>query len=372
MISLHDVECMSADKLTDRLNPTVLEAGKELVCKAYEAGIPILITQGFRSFYEQTELYKKGRTEPGQIVTNAQAGESYHNYGLAIDFALLNHEGSRALWDTYADLDNDGERDWMEVVRIAKNLGFEWGGDWSSFKDYPHFQMSFGLSINDLQRGMTPPDHPTYHAVSDGTLEQGDRGPDVKAVQHELNVIGHYDLTEDGIYGRKTAAAVRSFQEAQHIHQDGIVGPVTRAHLKDALEAIKEANAILECGDKGDQVETLQHHLKKLGYDLAADGIFGPRTEATVKHFQSWAGITIDGKVGPETRKAIHEAFDFPGHNIKEGDHGKVVKQVQRKVNVKADGRFGPITKEAVKSFQRDHHLVQDGIVGPKTWAKMF
>jgi len=40
------------------------------------------------------------------------------------------------------DGNNNNQSDWMEVVDIAKNLGFEWGGDWQGFKDYPHFQMS--------------------------------------------------------------------------------------------------------------------------------------------------------------------------------------------------------------------------------------
>ena len=40
----------------------------------------------------------------------------------------------------------------MEVVAIAKNLGFDWGGDWSGFKDYPHLQMTFGLSLRELQQ----------------------------------------------------------------------------------------------------------------------------------------------------------------------------------------------------------------------------
>jgi peptidoglycan L-alanyl-D-glutamate endopeptidase CwlK len=56
------------------------------------------------------------------------------------------------------DYDGNGnsKSDWKEVVEIAKNLGFEWGGDWAKFKDYPHLQMSFGLTINDLQNGVLP------------------------------------------------------------------------------------------------------------------------------------------------------------------------------------------------------------------------
>lgn len=66
--------------------------------------------------------------------------ESYHNYGLAIDFALQKKDGS-IIWDMEYDGNQNGKSDWLEVVEIAKTLGFEWGGDWKRFKDYPHLEM---------------------------------------------------------------------------------------------------------------------------------------------------------------------------------------------------------------------------------------
>lgn len=70
-------------------------------------------------------------------------------------------------------------------------------------------------------------------------------------------------------------------------------------------------------------------------------------------------------------RKGIKNV-PYPGHYIKEGSKGRYVKMVQGKVNVKEDGIFGPITERAVRDWQRDHGLSADGIVGPKTWSKMF
>ena len=87
----------------------------------------------------------------GDIVTNAKAGESLHNYGLAIDFALRLKDGS-VIWDMEYDGNGNGKADWMEVVEIAKDLGFQWGGDWANFPDYPHLQIDFGLTIRDLKR----------------------------------------------------------------------------------------------------------------------------------------------------------------------------------------------------------------------------
>lgn len=108
-----------------------------------------------RSFAEQDNLYAQGRILPGKKVTNAKGGQSYHNYGLALDIVLLvdkNGDGTHeeATWDTLKDFDGDKVSDWKEIVTIFKRYGWEWGGDWK-FTDAPHFQKTFGYSIAQLQ-----------------------------------------------------------------------------------------------------------------------------------------------------------------------------------------------------------------------------
>ncbi|MDL5143945.1 M15 family metallopeptidase [Bacillus atrophaeus] len=126
--------------IPEGLHPIVKHNTEILKAAAEKKGISIVITEGFRSIEEQNELYKQGRSKKGNIVTYAKGGESYHNYGLAIDFALQQKNGS-LLWDIEYDGNRNGTSDWLEVVAIAKKLGFEWGGDWKRFKDYPHLQM---------------------------------------------------------------------------------------------------------------------------------------------------------------------------------------------------------------------------------------
>ncbi|PYF74334.1 M15 family metallopeptidase [Pedobacter nutrimenti] len=103
-----------------------------------ELGLQLRVVQATRTIAEQNTLYNQGRTTPGKIVTNARGGTSYHNYALAIDVVMM----------------KNGQADWSvvpnDVVEIGKRFGFEWGGDWKKFKDYPHFQMTFGKSIREL------------------------------------------------------------------------------------------------------------------------------------------------------------------------------------------------------------------------------
>lgn len=154
-MTLEQVKGKSTAHLTS-LHPVVLAAATALIERCYKRNIPILITQGLRTIAEQDTLYAQGRTKPGAVVTNARGGYSYHNYGLAIDFALLLPNGSSVSWDMCRDGNNNHIADWQEVVLEAKALGFEWGGDWSSFKDYPHFQMVFGLTLTQLRAGAKP------------------------------------------------------------------------------------------------------------------------------------------------------------------------------------------------------------------------
>ena len=137
------------------LHPEVRAGSEKLVKEAGKRGIRVIITHGFRSIEEQDRLYARGREEKGKIVTNARGGESLHNYGLAVDFALLDKQGD-PLWDMEYDGNGNGKPDWRETAELAKEIGFEWGGDWQGFKDYPHLQMDFGISLWQLQNGIYP------------------------------------------------------------------------------------------------------------------------------------------------------------------------------------------------------------------------
>ena len=125
-----------------RLHPILTIRAQCMIDLCAYAGIAILITQTLRTWEEQDKLHAKGRTDPPigkkHIVTNAKGGQSYHNFGLAFDIVVLDSLG-KANWD--AD-----HPSWTRAAEIGKSVGLEWGGDWRSFKDIPHFQYTGGLT----------------------------------------------------------------------------------------------------------------------------------------------------------------------------------------------------------------------------------
>ncbi len=131
-------------KRINTLHPAIRERAKGFINKAERQGIKLRVTDAMRTFEEQDALYAQGRTKPGDIVTNARAGESFHNYGLAIDVVQM--VNGKPIYEN---------KNWERIAVIGKSYGFFWGGDFNSIKDRPHFHDDFGHSIADLQRKLT-------------------------------------------------------------------------------------------------------------------------------------------------------------------------------------------------------------------------
>ncbi|HMT68796.1 MAG TPA: M15 family metallopeptidase [Saprospiraceae bacterium] len=159
-------------KLRDKAKKDYLDANNLL-----GKNVRLRISYAKRSFAEQAALYAQGRETLGEInrlrhiakmqpigfsesrnkVTNAKAGESYHNYALAFDIVLLYDKNSdgifeEASWDLKRDGDRDGIADWIEVTKLFTERGWV-NGFWTNGKhwDKPHFQYTFGLTIKQLQ-----------------------------------------------------------------------------------------------------------------------------------------------------------------------------------------------------------------------------
>lgn len=127
---------MSSRALED-LHPLFLPKARDFMDAAKLAGLDVLIYCTFRSRNEQDELYTHGRTKPGKIVTNAKAGQSAHNYGLAFDGVPI--VLGKLAWDNHDD--------WAIYGRVAASVGLDWAGTWQGFKEMPHIQHSNWKSI---------------------------------------------------------------------------------------------------------------------------------------------------------------------------------------------------------------------------------
>jgi peptidoglycan LD-endopeptidase CwlK len=150
---------MEIDKVSiDRiylLHPLLRESAMVILKECYAAKVWVRYTFTLRTIAEQNAIYAQGRNgNPGKIVTKAKGGLSWHNYGMAIDIALLvdkNNDGkSEAVsWDQTLDMDGDKISDFNEVARIFKAHGWEWGKEVVGPWDAGHFQKRLVPTITE-------------------------------------------------------------------------------------------------------------------------------------------------------------------------------------------------------------------------------
>ena len=165
---------MASRRLED-LVPEAEEMAKRHILLCAEAGIELLIYCTLRDTHEQARLYRQSRTKEqvqakidqlkakgfpalaqilkevgpqksGPKVTGAGPGESFHQYSRAYDCVpVLN---GQAVWST----SGEGGKLWAKVGQLGKKCGLEWAGDWTSFREFPHFQLTAGDTILDLMQ----------------------------------------------------------------------------------------------------------------------------------------------------------------------------------------------------------------------------
>lgn len=129
ILAISKVDNRSENNIATLL-PEVQPLARALVQKAAANGITIKIISGFRSYAEQDALYAKGRTTLENRVTNARGGFSNHNFGLAFDVGVFSGNNYLSTSSKY-----------KAVGVLGMDMGLEWGGNWTSIVDEPHFQL---------------------------------------------------------------------------------------------------------------------------------------------------------------------------------------------------------------------------------------
>lgn len=263
-------------------------------------------------------------------------------------------------------------------------------------------------------------------AESYSTLRYLDNGSAVLSLQQALNQLGYSTGGADGKYGPATKEAVEQFQRNNNLKVDGIAGNATQTLLyqltggASATPAPDSGSsssgsttgglfsgnyATLKYGSRGDRVSVLQKALNDLGFNAGSvDGNFGLGTQKAVTSFQKSAGLTQDGLAGRNTLTALERAVSggtvvtpapdtstptpsptpnangwvIPSRTLRKGYTGDDVKSVQSRLQElgyytgSVDGNYGSGTMAAVKAFQGNNGLKQDGLAGSGTFAKLF
>ena len=249
----------------------------------------------------------------------------------------------------------------------------------------------------------TPADPSPLSPPLPATVRQGSHGDVVRAAQFLLSVDGYgIGATQiDGSFGAMTKAAVETFQRANALQTDGVVGPATwRALFGLAAIQSHPLPTLTHSGSSGPAVVFLQHTLNRAkrwfaigAAALREDGRFGTATMAMVEAAQRWASLRPDGSGGYATLaisagptlwdqagpSAPPKRFPVPP-TVKEGDGNEAAQRAQFLLSAEGygiapaqvEGRFGAVTKQAVERFQRANHLIVDGVVGRTTWARLI
>lgn len=118
------------------------EAARAFLSAFAGSAYVVKIISGTRTYAQQDALFAQGRTKPGKKVTNARGGGSNHNFGIAWDIGIFvdgKYLGESPLYKEAATLG------------LAATTGVEWGGNWTSFPDKPHYQLATGKALAEVR-----------------------------------------------------------------------------------------------------------------------------------------------------------------------------------------------------------------------------
>ena len=259
-------------------------------------------------------------------------------------------------------------------------------------------------------------------ATDPNTLEYGDSGDLVTALQTALDKLGFDTNGVDGRFGAGTRKAVTAFQKKYGLTADGLAGTKTQNLLYTKANAATDTTTdsstattgntstttglsrTLRKGYTGSDVTSAQTQLKSLGYYTSTvDGVYGAGTMAAVSAFQKNNNLSVDGLVGSKTYALLFSSSaaaststaatdtstdssastdtDTSGTStyvsLTLGSTGTAVKTLQKALkalgyNVTTDGNYGSLTKSAVAAFQKLNGLTSDGVAGALTQETLY
>lgn len=223
----------------------------------------------------------------------------------------------------------------------------------------------------------------------------------IGAVQQRLLDGNHVPVSDrqgfaDSRWGSKTAAALANFQRANGLPVTGNLDETTGRRLFNLTNTPPNPTPIpttpssgtlpnvgLTRGNQSVEVGKLQDMLVRLGEMTAAEkatgpGIFGPKTEASLKDFQRNVGLSPSGTFDNATRNAMNQLLE----GVRKGDRSDLVNRMQDRLvqagfmtaaqKATGPGIFGPQTDASLRAFQSRNGLGVDGVFGPQSYQALF
>lgn len=238
-----------------KLHPRLQDKIAQLKAMCEERGIPLGIGECFRTVAEQDALYAQGRTKPGAIVTNGKGSNygSQHQWGIAVDF-FRNIKGQEYTSIAFFE----------EVADLAKSIGLGWGGDWKSFVDRPHLYLpewGSGVSILKAKYGTPSKFIASWDPLLIDNEDVSSTWPEISVKEFQRALIADgIELPQygaDGYWGKETEVAAKNarvmrtiptvfhnrtklVQKVVGVKQDGYCGKATA----DAIKSYQRANKL--------------------------------------------------------------------------------------------------------------------------------
>ncbi len=291
---------------------------------------------------------------------------------------------------------------------------------------YEILQYYYGDDIDIVFDAPVGEDTPSYPGVP---LTRGSFGEDVRTIKRQLNRIGRnypaipYINEDTPAFDLETENAVREFQRIFNLAADGIVGKATWYKIKQIYNGVKGLSEltgegltlsevdrifpnVLQIGDSGIGVRTLQYYLAFIGYfltdipQISITGVFDTETQNAVIAFQQKYNLTPDGIVGRSTWNDIAYVYNnvlselpqdyrqyiseiYPGRFLVPGDTGASVTTIQQNLErisqsdpsipaVSVTGVYDEATENAVRALQAQLGIEQNGTVGPIVWSEII
>jgi peptidoglycan L-alanyl-D-glutamate endopeptidase CwlK len=123
------------------------ELARQFMLKATTGSMIVRIISGNRTYEEQNKLFAQGRFgNPPPIVTKARGGQSNHNFAIAWDIGVFTKEGKYLPGNNKAE-----EKEYDKIFDLVKDLPIEWGGNWKSIVDRPHYQVPTGKPVSEVR-----------------------------------------------------------------------------------------------------------------------------------------------------------------------------------------------------------------------------